>query len=97
MKQCAWCATSFPPSVSYQIYCSSECRDLATKEKIAERYQTNRIKSRKKKERRCSGGCGTIISIYNDNGFCGNCMINKRKVDKMLRELKGLFDYEQEK
>lgn len=96
MKICSWCANDFVPSVTYQVYCSPECRDLATREKIAERYQINRIKNRSKRERRCSGGCGTIISIYNENGFCNNCMVNKRKVDKTLRELKGLFDYEQE-
>lgn len=96
MSICSWCSLEFEPKVSYQIYCSSECRNLATKEKIAERYQANRIKNRATKERRCSGGCGALISIYNENGFCYSCMINKRKVDKMLKELKGLFDYEQD-
>ena len=96
MKQCAWCSEQFAPSVTYQIYCSPSCRESATKEKIADRYQANRIKNRRKKEKRCSGGCGTIISVYNDNGFCNGCMVNKRKVDKMLKELKGLFEYEQE-
>lgn len=96
MKVCAWCANEFDPSVSYQIYCSPSCRESATKEKINERYQINRVKKRSKKTRKCSGGCGTIISIYNENGFCAICMTNKRKVDKTLKELKGLFDYEQE-
>ena len=95
MKTCAWCANEFNPSVSYQIYCSVECREFATKEKIAERYQINRRKNRSKKERKCSGGCGTIISVYNENGFCHICMINKRKVDKTLKELRNFFDYEQ--
>jgi hypothetical protein len=96
MTACSWCTGSFTPAVSYQIYCSPECRDLATKEKIASRYVVNRLKKRSKKERRCSGGCGMLISIYNNNGFCSGCMTNKRKVDKMLKELKGLFEYEQE-
>jgi len=96
MKFCDWCSNEFNPKVSYQIYCSVGCRELSTKEKISERYQINRIKNRSGKERRCAGGCGTIISIYNDNGFCNSCMINKKKVDKMLKELKGLFEYEQE-
>ncbi len=96
MKTCEWCSQEFQPRVSYQIYCSPECRDFATKEKIAERHQINRIKNRSNKERRCAGGCGILISVYNNNGFCNSCMVNKRKVDKMLRELKGLFDYEQE-
>jgi hypothetical protein len=95
VKTCSWCANEFDPSVVYQIYCSPECRENATKEKIAERYQINRRKNRSKKERKCSGGCGTIISIYNENGFCQFCMVNKRKVDRSLKELKGFFDYEQ--
>jgi hypothetical protein len=96
MKSCSWCALDFSPSVSYQVYCSKECRDFATKEKIAENYKINRIKNKKNKQKRCSGGCGSIISIYNNNGFCSVCMVNKKKVDKMLKELKGLFEYEQE-
>lgn len=95
MKTCAWCANEFDPSVSYQIYCCTQCREEATKEKIAERYQINRRKNRSKKERKCSGGCGVFISIYNENGFCGVCMINRRKVDKTLKEIKDFFDYEQ--
>jgi hypothetical protein len=96
MKTCAWCANEFAPSVSYQIYCSAECREFATKEKISERYLANRLKNRSKKQRKCAGGCGIIISIYNNNGFCSTCMTNKRKVDQVLKELKGLFEYEQE-
>jgi hypothetical protein len=95
MKACAWCANRFEPSVSYQIYCSPVCREEATKEKIAQRYNINRIKNRAKKERRCSGGCGTVISVYNENGFCTVCMVNKKKVDKTLKELRNFFDYEQ--
>lgn len=95
MKLCSWCSNEFNPKVSYQIYCSVECRGNATKEKILERYQVNRIKIRSEKKRKCSGGCGINISIYNENGFCSNCMVNKKRVDQVLKELKGLFDYEQ--
>lgn len=95
MKLCSWCSNEFNPKVSYQIYCSVECRDEATREKISERYQINRIKIRSEKKRKCSGGCGINISIYNENGFCSNCMVNKKRVDQMLKQLKGLFDYEQ--
>jgi hypothetical protein len=95
MKNCAWCSNEFQSTVSYQIYCSIECRENATREKIVDRYNLARAKKRIGKERRCAGGCGTLLSIYNNNGFCDICMINKRKVDKMLKELKGLFDYEQ--
>ena len=35
MKHCQWCDKTFESLISYQIYCSLECRESATKEKIA--------------------------------------------------------------
>jgi uncharacterized protein YmfQ (DUF2313 family) len=96
LKLCDRCDDHFTPKVSYQIYCSSECRDAATKDKIAERYQVTRRQKRIGKDRRCLGGCNTSLSIYNDSGFCANCNVSKKSVDKMLKDLKGFFDYEQE-
>jgi hypothetical protein len=95
MKFCSWCSLEFEPKVKYQIYCSKECRDLSTKEKINERYNKNRREKLIKKKKKCSGGCGTFISIYNKDDFCHTCSVNKKQVDKMLKELKGLFGYEQ--
>jgi uncharacterized protein YmfQ (DUF2313 family) len=96
MKTCAWCALDFIPAVSYQVYCSKDCRETATKEKIAERYRESKRKTRAAKARRCAGDCGTLLSIYNDKNFCTSCMVNNKKVEKMLKELRGLFDYEKE-
>ena len=96
MKQCNRCDSKFEPKVSYQIYCSGVCRDLATKEKISERYQITRRQKRIGKIRKCLGGCGVQISIYNDSGFCSNCNVSKKSVDKMLKQIKGYFDYEQD-
>ena len=96
MKLCERCDNHFTPKVSYQIYCSTECRDAATKDKIAERYHVTRRQKRICKNRRCLGGCGTSLSIYNDSGFCSNCNVSKKAVDKTLKEIKGFFDYEQE-
>lgn len=96
MKQCERCDTKFKPKVSYQIYCSENCRDEATKDKIAERYQITRRQKRIGKRRICLGGCGTQLSIYNDSGFCSNCNIHQKAVEKMLKELKGIIDYEQD-
>lgn len=96
MKQCERCENRFTPKVTYQIYCSNECRDIATKEKIAERYHIVRRQKRIGKVRKCLGGCGVQLSIYNDDGFCSNCNVSKKAVDKMLKELKGYFDYEQD-
>lgn len=96
MKRCERCDKEFRPKVNYQIYCSETCRDEATKIKIAERYQVTRRQRRKGKKRICLGGCGQHLSIYNDSGFCSNCNISKKSVDKMLKQIKGFFDYEQD-
>ncbi len=96
MKLCSRCDTRFEPKVSYQIYCSLECRDLATKDKIQERYQITRRQKRRGKDRRCLGSCGTSLSIYNDSGFCANCNVSEKAVNKMLKEIKGFIEYEQE-
>jgi uncharacterized protein YmfQ (DUF2313 family) len=96
VKLCSRCDNRFEAKVSYQIYCSLECRDLATKEKIKERYQITRRQKRKGKNRKCLGGCDTSLSIYNDSGFCANCNVSKKAVDKMMKELKGFIEYEQE-
>ena len=37
-----------------------------------------------------------MLSIYNDRNFCTSCMVNNKKVEKILKELRGLFDYEKE-
>lgn len=96
MKLCNRCDTYFKPRVSYQIYCSDICREQSTKEKIAERYLATRRQKRYGKKRNCLGGCGISLSIYNDSGFCANCNISEKAVNKMIKELKGFIDYEQE-
>ena len=96
MRLCERCDNNFNPKVSYQIYCSTECRDDATKEKIAERYLITRRQKRLGKVRKCLGGCDVSLSIYNDSGFCSSCNVSKKAVDKMLKEIKGYFDYEQD-
>jgi hypothetical protein len=89
MKHCQWCDTSFDSKVSYQIYCSSECREEATKEKIAQRYAVERRHRRMKQERLCRQ-CQSKLSAYNDDQLCFSCLINPKDVNKTLREIKGL-------
>jgi len=96
MKICEWCSGDFKPNVSYQKYCSVLCREEATKKKINEKYQKSKVSVRAQKVRRCSGGCNAVLSMYNSNGFCSMCLVNNKKVDQMLKELKGLFTYEKE-
>lgn len=94
MKICDWCSNEFQPNVKYQIYCSAECRESATKEKVSERYNKEKRKKLASKKRRCAGGCGTVLSMYNDSGFCSACMVNEKQVNKALKELRGLIEYQ---
>lgn len=88
-KHCEWCDHTFQTKISYQIYCSSECRELATKEKISARYQLIRRKKKYGKDRKCKS-CGTGLSMYNDDVLCNSCDNNPSEVTKMLKEIKGL-------
>lgn len=88
-KHCQWCDKTFQTKISYQIYCSPECRDLATREKIAERYYTTKVKKRKGKVRNCKA-CNTSLSVYNDEQLCSSCLVNPLDVKKTLSEIKKL-------
>ena len=95
MKTCKLCGNDFKGTVSYQIYCSTNCRDLATKEKIAERHRILRIKKRRLKKRFCVGGCGKLLSVYNDNKLCDSCHISKKDWNKVMKEIRNLtHEYE---
>ena len=88
-KHCSWCDTQFNTKLSYQIYCSTECRESATREKIAEKYKKDRILKRKGKERLCKS-CGGTLSIYNDSSTCMKCDINPDDVAQVLKEMRGI-------
>jgi hypothetical protein len=94
MKYCSVCDKEFFPNSIKQIYCSFECRSVASKRKITERYENEKIKKRIGKNRRCGGGCGTLLSIYNELGMCDNCVVHKKKMRNFMREIKEYFDYE---
>ena len=89
MKNCQWCNQPFQTKVSYQIYCSPECREEATKEKIANRYAITRRQKRHGKIRLCKS-CGNKLSVYNDDMLCDKCVINPQDVSKALKEIKGI-------
>lgn len=91
MKVCQWCDSNFEASVAYQIYCSTSCRESATKEKIAERYAISRRNKRIGKARKCKS-CKTNLSAYNDDTLCQACLINPTDVSKALKEIKGIVD-----
>lgn len=87
MKHCSWCDNVFETSISYQIYCTPLCREAATKEKIAARYIISRRQKRKGKERKCKN-CGALLSIYNDEQTCVECLINPAEVVKALKQIR---------
>lgn len=91
VKRCNWCDNSFETEISYKIYCSEECRNAATKEKIANRYLITRRSSTGRKNRKCKQ-CGSRLSIYNDDSLCQNCLINPKDVSKALKDMKDLFN-----
>lgn len=91
MKNCQWCDHTFESTVSYQIYCSPECRESATKEKIAARYVITRRQKRLGKTRKCKN-CNKDLSIYNDDPLCFDCNINPKEVVRALKDIKGFFN-----
>jgi hypothetical protein len=91
MKHCQWCDAQFTTKISYQIYCSSECREAATREKIAERYAIARRNRRHGKVRKCKG-CGAGLSVYNDEQLCMKCTVNPNEVTKALKDIKGFMN-----
>lgn len=88
MKHCQWCDQTFESKVKYQIYCSPECREEATREKIAQRYAIARRNKRINQKRACKD-CGSTLSAYNDDPICFSCTVNPKEVSKTLREIKG--------
>ena len=88
MKNCQWCDAQFNPRVSYQIYCSDECRNLATRQKIAERYAISRRNKMMGKKRLCNS-CGKPLSVYNDESLCSACVSDPKDIKRTLKEIKG--------
>lgn len=88
MKTCQWCDAGFSPKVSYQIYCSDECRESATKEKIAQKYIIKKRNKLMNKKRTCKM-CGHKLSVYNDDSLCNTCLVNPTDVNSLLKEIKS--------
>jgi hypothetical protein len=91
VKNCKWCENKFKAKVTYQIYCSEECRESATKEKIAERYLISRRQKRIGKTRKCKN-CGNDLSIYNAEPICTFCLINPVEVVKALKKMRIIIN-----
>ena len=89
MKSCQACENAFTPKVKYQVYCSEQCREVATKRKIAERYALLRRKRLMNKERFCRS-CGIRLSAYNDDNICQTCVVDPKEVSRVLKQIKGI-------
>lgn len=90
-KHCEWCDNQFQPKVSYQIYCSVECREFATREKITERYSITRRSKMAARNRLCKS-CKSKLSAYNDDDLCQKCLINPAEVKKALKDIRGIIN-----
>lgn len=95
IKHCEWCDNKFTQKVKYQIYCSPECRQEATKEKIAQRYIQERAKKRALVKRFCKS-CNSLLSMYNESQLCEQCDINPKDVSKALKDIKRMINGESE-
>lgn len=74
-RECAnpECTNFFEPLVHNAIYCGDDCRKLITNQKVLDKYyekkeQKEIIRSQKRICER--DGCGTVLSIYNDEAIC---------------------------
>jgi hypothetical protein len=90
-KHCNWCDKQFQTKLSYQIYCSAECREQATKEKIAEKYLKDKVKKRAGKIRLCKA-CNKQLSIYTEENICQACEINPDDVKDVLKDIKEILN-----
>jgi methylphosphotriester-DNA--protein-cysteine methyltransferase len=90
-KHCSWCDKQFQTKLSYQIYCSPECREQATKEKIAEKYLKDRVKKRAGKIRLCKS-CNKQLSRYTEETICQICEVIPDDVKNTLKEIKDILN-----
>jgi hypothetical protein len=65
------------------------CREDATREKIAEKYNRDKVQKRRNKVRLCKS-CGKQMSAYNDSTTCLTCEENPDEIIKVLKEIKGI-------
>lgn len=85
IKVCALeeCGQPFSPAKHNQVYCSAECRQIATNARVMQRYYED--KDRKNgKERICSvRGCGSKLSRYNETDTCARCSAAKESLARV--------------
>lgn len=87
IRTCAYepCGVEFEAKTHNQKYHTNECCKRATNEHIMEKYY-ERKERRQGRIRVCeTKGCGTQLSRYNDDKYCGKCSaIKEGEVRKNL-------------
>lgn len=81
-RECArdGCEIAFVPKAHNGIYCSVDCRQMATNAKVLKRYYDNKDRINSTTKRVCrSKDCNTILSSYNKEPICESCKTNKLK------------------
>lgn len=70
------CLNKFKPKTYNGVYCSPECRKIATNKKLLDKYYVN--KNNKNKKRVCATvHCSTVLSVYNKEKICEQCKIER--------------------
>ncbi len=81
------CTNEFTKTTHNQKYCSDECCRDATNRKIREKYYAEKERLAGKKRTCSSRGCKNILSRYNEEDICSECISKKEKSsrDNLLR------------
>lgn len=81
------CENEFEKSTHNQKYCCDECCREATNKKIREKYYEEKARLSGKKRICSTRGCKNILSRYNEDSICAECVANRDKSnrDSLLR------------
>lgn len=84
------CENEFTKTTHNQKYCSDECCREATNKKIRQKYYAEKERL-SGKERICiTKGCKNLLSRYNEDETCRECMAKKESQDR--NELLRIFN-----
>lgn len=87
VKYCQWCDEGFD-GPARQIYCSSECREEATKYAAAKKRVERRRRRRASLNKKCKV-CGARLSMYGDGDVCAAHNNDTRSFMRFLMEVKS--------
>ena len=83
-RQCVECSIIFKPIAHNGIYCSADCRKVATNKKVLQKYYDNKARRSGEVSKKCKyRGCKTILSRYNKEDIC-----EAHKIERFIKRLK---------